>query len=302
MEQKVGNYIGKIIQDYTIVDKFRENNRMRYIIKCSICGAERKVSNIGNNIFLHGEKCLGKKRKIGSKKIGEQYGDYIVCSKEVINNRSAYTIKCTICNSIKTVYNLREEKHSEYCNNFTSYIIGNKIGDYIIKKAYREERIYIDCECLKCGAKRNHIAYKDFKNNKNEHSKICTIKNLEKYPNKNLISKLLRTYQNMNTRIRINPAYKDVKNNFIDSVDFVTYVYSMYEKRLKEGKTLEELSIDRINPFGNYEKGNVRCLTISEQQYNKRSNYNNVETIENSLGEELVEYATECAETSSIKK
>ena len=81
----------------------------------------------------------------------------------------------------------------------------------------------------------------------------------------------MRTFQNINSRIREESAYKDVKNLFIDSVDFVTYVYDFYDKRLKEGIPLRKLSIDRINPFGNYEKGNVRCLTLSEQQKNKRN-------------------------------
>jgi hypothetical protein len=33
------------------------------------------------------------------------------------------------------------------------------------------------------------------------------------------------------------------------------------------------LTIDRINPFGNYEPNNCRWITIQEQQRNKRRNY-----------------------------
>lgn len=278
---KRGNYIGKKVGDFTITGKTKVNNRVKYFIKCSVCGVEKFTFNPHN--LKHGTYCSGRKRKTGSKKIGQMYGDYIVVDKIVKNNRSAYIVKCTVCNSVKEVYNLREERHSEMCNNFLNFILGDKIGDYIIKKSYKKDRVYVDVECLKCGAKRKNVAYKDFKSHKNIHSKICTVKNTSKFANKELVRKLLRTYQNMNTRIRKEKTYKDVKNNFIDSVDFVTYVYDMYMERLNEGHPLAKLSIDRINPFGNYEKGNVRCLTISEQQQNKRVHFKeSVEAIENS--------------------
>ena len=284
---KKGNYIGKQIGDYKIIDKKRVNNRMKYYIQCNKCGTKKWLFNIKN--FEHGDFCLGRHRKTGSKKIGTMYGDYIVIKKNIKNNRSSYLIKCTKCNTIKEVYNLKTQYHNESCKNFTKYILGETYGDFIITNAYREERIYVDVECLKCGSKRKHIAYKDFKNTfKNSHGAICTIKNLDKFPNKKLVNKLLRTFQGMKTRVRTNPAYNDVKVLFKDSVDFVTYTYDMFDKRFREENIpLEELSIDRINPFGNYEKNNVRCLTIKEQQYNKRIHYKeNVEAIENSLGEE----------------
>lgn len=285
---KKGNYIGKEIGDYKILDKKRVNKRTKYFIECNVCGCKKWVFNVKE--YSHGSFCDGKHRKTGSKLIGQMYGDYIVVDKIVKNNRSCYIVKCTVCHSVKEVYNLRNEYHNEHCKNFLQYIIGEVYGDFIIKKAYREDRVYVDLECLVCGCKRTHVAYKDLKLTfVNNHSSMCTIKNLERFPNKKLVNKLLRTYQNMNTRIRKEPAYKDVKNLFVDSVDFVTYVYDLYEKRLEEGISLEKLSIDRINPFGNYEKGNVRCLTISEQQKNKKVHYKeSVETNENSVGDELV--------------
>lgn len=285
---KQGNYIGKKIGDYKILDKKRVNNRMKYFIKCDICDCEKWTFNAKE--YYHGSFCEGKHRKTGSKLIGQMYGDYIVIDKIIKNNRSCYIVKCTICNSIKEVYNLRTEYHNEYCDNFLQYIIGEIHGDFIIKKAYKEDRVYVDLECLVCGCKRAHVSYKDLKLTfTNKHSSKCTIKNLNNFPNKKLVNKLLRTFCNINTRIRKEPAYKDVKNLFIDSVDFVTYVYDFYEERLKEGIPLRNLSIDRINPFGNYEKGNVRCLTLSEQQKNKRIHYKeSVETNENSVGDELV--------------
>lgn len=286
----VGNYIGKQIGDYSIIDKKRVNNRMKYLIQCNRCAKKKWVWNIKE--YSHGSFCEGVYYKPGSKLIGKIMGDYIVVKKIVKNQRSAYVIKCTVCNSVQEVWNLKPKYHSEQCNNFLNFIIGETYGDFIITNAYREDRVYVDVECLKCGCKRFHVSYKDFKGIfRNQHGKICTIKNNEKFPNKKLVSKLLRCYQSINTRIRLEPAYADVKNNFIDSIDFINYVYNMFDKRLREEHIpMKELSIDRINPFGNYEKGNVRCLTLHEQQYNKRIHYKeNVEAIEISPGGEKVE-------------
>ena len=288
--KKNGNYIGKKINDYIILDKKRVNNRMKYLMECQVCKIKKWVWNPKNS--QHGSFCEGKNRKTGSKLIGKKYGDYIVIKKNVTKNRSSYIIKCTVCGSIQEVWNLKEKFHSEYCVDFLKYIIGETHGDFIITNAYRENRVYVDVECLKCGCKRSHVAYKDFKLAfKNQHGPICTIKNTEKYPNKQLIAKLLRCYQSINARIKREPAYSDIENHFKDSVDFVTYVYGMFDKRLKEENIpMHLLSIDRINPFGNYEKGNVRCLTLSEQQKNKRIHYKeNVEAIEISPCGEKVE-------------
>ena len=45
-----------------------------------------------------------------------------------------------------------------------------------------------------------------------------------------------------------------------------------YEWAMNNGYS-DELTIDRINPFGNYEPSNCRWATNEEQQYNKRANY-----------------------------
>ena len=106
--KNIGNYIGKKVGDYIILDKKRVNNRMKYFVKCSICNTEKWAWNV--KACVHGTYCEGMKRKTGSKLIGQKFGDYVVVKKLVEQNRSCYLIKCTICNSTQKVWNLREKK------------------------------------------------------------------------------------------------------------------------------------------------------------------------------------------------
>lgn len=284
-----GNFVGKIIGDYVIISKNRVNSRTKYKVRCNICNIEKWTFNVKKN-YVHGTECLGKNRPIGSKLIGVKYGDYKVIKKIVKNNRSSYIVKCEICNSIKESYNLKVEYHSSLCKNFCDFILGMQVEDFMIVKSYKASGTFVDVKCMICGNLREHVSYSDFINNfKNKHSSTCTVKNTKRFKNKKLVKKLFRAYQNINSRIRLEKAYSNLTNNFKDSVDFITYVYHMFEERLNE-HPMSFLSIDRINPFGNYEKGNVRCLTLSEQQKNKKIHYKiNVETIESSGRAEQVE-------------
>lgn len=210
--------------------------------------------------------------------IGRIVGDYIVLSK--INEkktRSKYKLKCLICNSIIESYNIPKNRiHDENCINFENFIIGNIIKDYMIIKAYREERIYVDLLCLKCGSIRKHVTYKDFKlNYKNQHGKHCTILNTNHFDNKKLVRKLTRTFANIKTRISnkksSTPKYLSLQTDFIDTTDFVVYMYPLYKERIENGEDIKNLTIDRIDNRYGYLKKNVRCLTRKEQAYNKEN-------------------------------
>lgn len=210
--------------------------------------------------------------------IGRIVGDYVVIEKvNEKKSRSKYKLKCLVCGSILETYNIpKEKKHSEHCSSFCEFLLGVKIEDYMITKAYREDRTYVDLICLKCGAVRIRVAYRDFKVSfKNKHGKHCTIYNSSKFKNKQLVKKLTRTFANIKTRLfnknKSSEAYLNLTTDFLDTVDFISTMYPLYEERLKEGHELSELSTDRIDTTLGYLKNNVRCLTLSEQQKNKRN-------------------------------
>lgn len=205
--------------------------------------------------------------------IGRIVGDYVVIEK--INEkkkRSKYRLKCLVCGSIIESYNIpKNKKHSECCVRFCDFVVGEKIEDYMITNSYRDDRVYVDLICLKCGAVRIKVAYKDFKGLfKNKHGKHCTIQNSLKFENKKLVRKLTRTFANIKTRLynknKSTNTYLSLDTDFIDTVDFISTMYPLYEARLNDGFDLSELSTDRIDTTLGYLKNNVRCLTISEQQ------------------------------------
>lgn len=207
--------------------------------------------------------------------------DYLIIKKIIKNNRSAYLVKCMVCGSVKEIYNLDKSnlRHSEYCPNFINHILGEIHGDYIIQKAYRKDRIYVDMECLICGSSRDKVAYKDIKSTfKNKHGIQCTIKNTKVFKNQELVKKLRRTFSNIKSRLRLANegsfkyrAYKNLTTDFKDATEFICFMYPLFEKRLSEGTPMNELSVDRINPNKGYLRDNVRCLTLQEQHLNKRN-------------------------------
>lgn len=57
--------------------------------------------------------------------------------------------------------------------------------------------------------------------------------------------------------------------------NFLNFKSDMYESYLKhlDNYGYRNTTLDRINPFGNYEPSNCRWATIEEQAHNKKKNY-----------------------------
>lgn len=69
------------------------------------------------------------------------------------------------------------------------------------------------------------------------------------------------------------PAYKNYGGRGITVCDEWQHDFkSFYDWSMTNGYS-DELTIDRINPDGNYEPTNCRWVTVKEQQSNKRNNH-----------------------------
>lgn len=235
-----------------------------------------------------------------SKRVGKQIGDYKVLEKLAKNKRSCYIVQCTVCGHVKETYNIGERymNHSPVSckEDYYSDMLGNQIGDFKIINIYVDRRAYVDLECMICGSKRIKVAIKDLVNFKNKHDKHCTIRNTEKY-DKDIVNKLLRTYNNCKTRIKKGNSgekkyitYANKEFGFTDSVDFIEYCYPIIKRALRYNN-LKDLSIERIDVNLGYVKGNIDFITINEQQYNKSVSYRYVvDNIGFKSQEEVAEY------------
>ena len=87
-------------------------------------------------------------------------------------------------------------------------------------------------------------------------------------------TKLYRTYQRMKNRCynKKFPHYKLYGGRGIKICDSCLNDFSLFKKWALENGYKEGLSIDRINPNGNYEPSNCRWITMLEQANNKRNN------------------------------
>lgn len=220
-----------------------------------------------------------------SNMIGKVIGDYKVLEKLIINKRSCYKVQCCICGEIKYNYNITERymKHNRttcketYCKS----LIGRTFGDFTVIEAYHDKRAWVDLQCNICGNIRIGIAEKLLYKYKYKHDKTCAKLTQCEFENKEVANKLIKTFQNCKTRIRLGNEgderhleYKGLDFGFDNSVEFLKYTYPLFINALNEKQCdVKDLSIDRINTFKGYIKGNIRFSTKKEQNTNKALSY-----------------------------
>ena len=69
-------------------------------------------------------------------------------------------------------------------------------------------------------------------------------------------------------------AKRRVKNNHKNAYGHVRFLFESYEQFLKElGPRPEGMTLDRINPLGDYAPGNVRWATMKQQAQNRNPRY-----------------------------
>ena len=105
-------------------------------------------------------------------------------------------------------------------------------------------------------------------------------------------SKIFRAWSNMKQRCYNpnNPMYRWWGAKGVKVCDAWLNNFESFYKWSIENGYREDLTIDRINPFGNYEPSNCRWITLSEQAYNKRDSECNKHLKEEYLKEHNVLY------------
>lgn len=146
--------------------------------------------------------------------------------------------------------------------NYEIYI-NTKVGKWLVKSyVYLKKRIHFICEC-ECGTSSTIQA----SNLLAGHSKSC------KYcaPTKHgyLKTPTYRAWNGARNRCN-NPNNKDYDNYGGRGIRMCER-WSLFQNFLADmGEAPEKLSLDRINNDGNYEPGNCRWATKSQQNFNQR--------------------------------
>lgn len=130
------------------------------------------------------------------------------------------------------------------------------------------------CEC----GNLKEANYDHLRNNK---TKSCgcyrkeKTKELHSKPSK-CYTRLYKTWQNMKDRCynKNKDSYKNYGSNGIVVCDEWKHNFETFYDWAMDNDYRENLTIDRIDPNGNYEPSNCRWLTIEDQQRNRRNNIN----------------------------
>ena len=83
-------------------------------------------------------------------------------------------------------------------------------------------------------------------------------------------TRLYRCYSNMVQRCRLSPAW--VKKGIKVCDEWRNNSTAFFDWAMQSGYA-DNLTLDRIDPLGDYEPSNCRWITLQEQQYNKTINH-----------------------------
>jgi hypothetical protein len=208
--------------------------------------------------------------------ISERFGKWTVINDDTKDNkgRTLYTVKCD-CGTIKTTKKdtLTSGKSTQclkcFCNRGNIYKIGDKIHNWTIleegKNKWMERHYLCKCEC----GKEKIVRKRDLERNKSTRCVSCWISQKNTTHN-NSTSATYRIWTAMRQRCE-NPRSKSYKWYGYRGIkicerwqNFAWFLEDM-------GPRPDGLTIDRIDPDGNYELSNCRWSTLEEQHGNRRN-------------------------------
>ena len=217
--------------------------------------------------------------------IGKQIDDMIVLELDHItkNHVKYYRVRCVKCNNEKLIQMPRLKRHEDTKHDNRKYYlpeydenIGLTINDYTIIKRldrkYRTEHYYL-AKCNICGIT-FETTIGNFKRGYGTTHSECT----NHLPKDKYIKRFRKIYSCMRYRT-CNPNYNEYylyggrginSDYYEDFIVFYNELFESYKNHVDEFGE-KDTSLDRINPNGNYEKGNVRWATCKEQANNKRN-------------------------------
>jgi hypothetical protein len=208
--------------------------------------------------------------------IGNKYWKWTIISfaGRSKDNRELFTAQCE-CGTQKTgkkdyfVSGVSKQCQKCFRNRTNIYKVGDRIHDWTIleeKPNNWSERCYL-CLCI-CGQERI-VRKRDLERNKSKRCRSCHIARKNTTHNSSK-SPTYKTWVAMKSRClnRNNKGYRYYGGRGISFCD----KWKDYRSFLKDvGPKPEGKTLDRIDPDGQYEPGNVRWVTPEENHQNRRN-------------------------------
>ena len=272
---KFEDLTGKVFGDLTVIKRVEnnKNNKICWLCKC----------NCGKETIVEGYKLKsGKRTSCNHEKniIGERYGKLVVAKKL----EKGWLCKCDCGNEIvANKYELKNKKIMS-CGCYRKEVMselkrgkleGKRYGRLTVIKALKinsKRNVVWLCKC-DCG--KYTEATTDLLNRGEKKSCGCLKTNQFSVTHGHSNTRLFRIWSGMKTRCS-NSNREEYKYYGALGIkvceEWKSDFQAFYDWSMSHGYN-DNLTIDRINPYGNYEPSNCRWATWTEQNLNKRTSH-----------------------------